>query len=276
MSDWKPTRIRWVTRTLQSSTGAALVETDLGAAYVKLLGNPEGPHALFCELVGSRAAAWLGLRTFDLGLITVTEAGLVTYENGTQSEAGPGFVARFEKGTTWGGAAEELDAIENPEMLAGLSVLDTWLLNCDRYRPEGGRVRRNTRNVFLSEESAAKGRFRVTAMDHTHCLTCGRELTKSLARLDRIQDARLYGHFPEFKEHLSHAHVRTFTERLNTLTTGQASGFLAGVPAAWGVTADLKTTVVEFLSRRAAFVGQHIRKMLVDQGYLEPELDLEG
>lgn len=276
MGDWKPTRIRWVNRTLQSSTGAALVETDQGAAYAKLLGNPEGPHALLCELVGSRAAAWLGLRTFDFGLVTVSEAGLVTYGNGTQSEAGPAFVARFEKGTTWGGAAEELDALENPEMLAGLIVLDTWLLNCDRYRPEGGKVRRNTRNVFLSEEGAAKGQFQVTAMDHTHCLTCGRELTKSLAHLDRIQDARLYGHFPEFKEHLTHACVRKFSDRLNALTREQAVGLVAGVPLAWGFSADLKTVVVEFLTRRAAFVGRNVRKMLVDEGCLEPELDLEG
>jgi hypothetical protein len=53
MGVWAPTKIRWVNETLGSSTGAARVETDLGPAYAKLLGNLEGPQALFCEWVGT-------------------------------------------------------------------------------------------------------------------------------------------------------------------------------------------------------------------------------
>jgi len=79
MGAWSPTKIRWVNDTLESSTGASRVETDSGPAYAKLSGNPEGPQALFCEYVGTRAAAWLGLPTFEVAVIEVTETELVTY-----------------------------------------------------------------------------------------------------------------------------------------------------------------------------------------------------
>lgn len=276
MQRWSPTRIRWVGKTLDTSTGASRVETDQGAAYAKLVGNPEGSQALFCELVGTRAAAWLGLRTFDHGIVDVTTAGIVTYENGSTSQEGPAFVARFEDGTTWGGTAEELDAVENADAFSGLIVLDTWLLNCDRYRVEGEHIRRNTRNVFLSEDGAAKGKFKATAMDHTHCFTCGHQLTKAISHIDRVRDARLYGNFPEFKEYLTHEAVRQYANRLRAFSKRDAEELLAGVPKPWEPATDVKAAVVAFMSQRAAFVGQNVRKMLLDQGYLQPELELEG
>jgi hypothetical protein len=76
---WSPNRSRWVDRVLETSTGAARVETDQGSAVAKMLGNPEGPQALFCDWVGTRAAAWLGLSTFDVGIVDAAESGLITY-----------------------------------------------------------------------------------------------------------------------------------------------------------------------------------------------------
>jgi hypothetical protein len=276
MQGWKPTRIRWVGDTLDTSTGAARVETDQGPAFAKLMGNPEGPQALFCELLGTRAAAWLGLRTFDVTAVDVGAAGIITYANGTTSEAGPAFVARFENGTTWGGTAAELQAVENPDALAGIVVLDTWLLNCDRFRVEGETVRRNTRNVFLSEEGAGKGKFKVTAMDHTHILMCGRQLTKAIGHIDRVKDERLFGNFPEFREYLCHQNVRFYADQLLTFSRPKAEALLSDIPQPWSPTADVRLAVAEFLCERARFVGQNIRKMLVDQGTLEPTLELEG
>jgi hypothetical protein len=171
---WSQTRIRWVDRVLETSTGAARVETDSGAAYVKMVGNPEGSQALFCDWVGTRAAVWLELPTFDVAVVEVKEAGLVTYANGTTSAAGPAFAARAEAGNPWGGTEAELEVVENPDAMSGLVVLDTWLLNCDRFRPEAGRTRRNTRNVFLTARDASRGKLRVIAMDHTHCFVSPR------------------------------------------------------------------------------------------------------
>jgi hypothetical protein len=206
----------------------------------------------------------------------VTTAGIVTYENGSTSQEGPAFVARFEEGTTWGGTAEELMAVENPDAFSGLVVLDTWLLNCDRYRVEGEKIRRNTRNVFLSEEGASKSKFKVKAIDHTHSFMCGHQLTKSIAHIDRAKDTRLYGNFPEFKEYLTHEDVRRYASRLRTFSKRDAEGLLAGVPQLWEPAADVRAAVIDFLSQRAPFVGENVRKMLLDQGYLQPELELEG
>jgi hypothetical protein len=272
---WTPSRIRWVDRTLGTSTGATRVETDEGPAYAKLLGNPEGPQALFCDWVGTRAAAWLGLPTFELAVVEVQEARLVTYDNGTESVAGPAFLAREDPGTTWGGTTDELDYIENSDALAGLIVLDTWLLNCDRYRPEGGRVRRNTRNVFLSQRGAGKGKLRVVAMDHTHCFTCGAPLTTAIRSIDRAQDTRVYGHFPEFRRHVTHVAVERFSLRLLELTRPVAQGFMDGAPRAWDIRDEVRGALGDFLRDRAVFLGERrLRAMLMDQGVLQPELDV--
>ncbi len=274
MGGWSPTRIRWVNATLASSTGAARVETDQGPAYAKLMGNPEGPQALFCEWVGTRAAAWLGLPTFEIAVVDVSEAALITYADGTKSEAGPAFVAREQIGTTWGGTADELLSIEKPETLAGLVVLDTWLLNCDRYRPDADKPRRNTRNVYLSGDGATKGKFRLVAMDHTHCFACGNAITKGIANIDRVRDTRLYGHFAEFRPHLTHEAVRVYAKRLSGITKAAVQSVFSGVPRPWDVSSAVRAKLAEFLNDRAAFLGQNIRQMLVTQGELQPELEL--
>lgn len=250
------------------------METDQGPAYAKLLGNPEGPQALFCDWVGTRAAAWLGLTTFEVAAIEVAEPGLVTYANGSQSMPGAAFVTRAEIGTPWGGTAEELLSVENPDDLAGLIVLDTWLLNCDRYRPDGNNPRHNTRNVFLSSRGAAKGKFRVVAMDHTHCFTCGRAITKTVGNIDNVQHAGLYGHFSEFRPYLTHDAVRRFADRLTGLRKQTAEGFLAEVPRSWELSSEVRGALSRFLTERASFLGQHLRQMLVQQGELQAELEL--
>ncbi len=271
---WHPTKIRRVGDTLASSTGATRVETDVGPAFVKLMGNGEGPQALFCEYVGTRAATWLGLPTFETATIEVTEPELVTFADGSKSVTGPAFTAQFEVGFAWDGSSELLAALDNPGALAGLIVLDTWLLNCDRYRPEAGRSRCNTRNVFLSGDGATKGKVRVVAMDHTHIFTCGTPISKGLGHIDRVRDARLYGHFPGFRPHLSHVAVRQFAARLAQFKKADADSLLDGVPEAWSPSRDLRGVVAEFMTGRADHVARHIRQMLVDHGELPPELEL--
>ena len=271
---WQPTKIRWAKDPLETSTGATQVETDKGPAYAKFMGNPEGQQALFCELVGTRAAAWLGLPTFDVAVVEVPEAGLVTYQDGSKSLAGPAFVTRREDGSPWGGNAEELTAVDNPQVFAGLIVLDTWLLNCDRFRPEKGNVRRNTRNVFLDARESAKGKLRVIAMDHTHCFTCGWALTRSIGNIDRVKDARLYGHFTEFRPYLTHDLIHGFGQRLLGLSKEAVESFFVGVPSPWDVPPEVRQALMGFLRGRATFVGQNVRQMLVEHGELQPQLNL--
>jgi hypothetical protein len=116
----------------------------------------------------------------------------------------------------------------------------------------------------------------VIAMDHTHAFTCGRTLTRAIKNIDRLQDERLYGHFPEFAEYVTHAALRRYTARLRSLSPAVADGFLAGVPGPWCPPGDVVDALREFLAQRAAFVGQKVRQMLVEQRYLDPELELGG
>lgn len=275
MAPWQPTRVRWVVQQIESSTGAVRVETDQGQAYAKLLGNKEGAQALFCDLVGTRAAAWLGLPTFSVAIVDVDVAELVTFEDGSTSQAGPAFVAKAEDGTTWGGRTDELDLIENKAALAGLIVLDTWLLNCDRFRSSEHGLRRNTRNVFLSAQGASKGKWRLVAMDHTHCFTCGHPLTKAIRNIGRTKDERLLGHFPEFKPHLTNEDIRAYAGRLRGFQAADARGLLSSIPREWAPLAETQDALVDFLTDRAGFVADNIEPMLVDHGHLQPMLALE-
>ncbi len=268
MTIWQPSRIRWVVQQVDSSTGAVRVETDVGPAYAKLLGNKEGPQALFCDLVGTRAAAWLGLPTFRIATAEVEEAGLVTYADGSLSEAGAAFFARAEEGTTWGGTSAELAGIANKDAISGLVVLDTWLRNCDRFSPAAGSVRRNTRNVFLSADGAPKGRHRLVAMDHTHCFTCGNALTTAIRGIQRTKDDRLYGHFPEFRGHLSTPDVRAYASRLGSFQASNARELQPSIPPKWAPSEEIRDALADFMKDRARFVADNVEQMLVDQGFL--------
>lgn len=107
-------------------------------------------------------------------------------------------------------------------------------------------------------------------------MACGNQLTKAIGHIDRVKDERLYGNFPEFREYLSHQNVRLYADQLVTFSKAKAEALLSDIPQPWSPAADVRAAVVDFLNERARFVGQNIRKMLVDQGTLELELALEG
>jgi len=172
--NWRPTTIRRFIRPFPTSACTALVETDAGPGYLKALGNPEGPHVLACEWVGTQLAKWFDLPTFDFSLITVAVEDEIPFAKGGLAEPGPAFITRAESGEPWSAHESQLKRIANPEDIARLVVFDTWTLNCDRYQPppEGvaGRARVNWNNVFLSGEAPA-GQLLLKAIDHTHCFT---------------------------------------------------------------------------------------------------------
>ena len=68
---WSPTYISRFEEAIDSSTGPAKVMTDKGVAFIKTLGNPEGPHILVCEWVCARLARWIGLRTFEFAFLEI-------------------------------------------------------------------------------------------------------------------------------------------------------------------------------------------------------------
>lgn len=105
---WPPSRFRRFAKSIKSSTATVRVVTDAGPAYLKALGNPQGPHALACDLVGTALARWFGLPTFDDGLLVVEEDDEIPFSRGGRAAAGPAYVTREERGLPWAGDAESL------------------------------------------------------------------------------------------------------------------------------------------------------------------------
>lgn len=162
---WQPTTILRYTETVASSSRTAVVETDAGEAYLKAINNPEGPHVLACDWVGTHLARRFGLPTFDTAILEIDDIDDIPID-GTFASSGPAFVTRGEVGSTMGGG-KGLKNIENIADLPRLVVFDTWVRNCDRYGPGYGRddkPRINLDNLFLSTEGAPKGRFTLKAI----------------------------------------------------------------------------------------------------------------
>jgi hypothetical protein len=252
------------------------------------MGGPDGPHTLASEWVATQLAAWFGLSTFDFAIVCLDEVDEVWFvdRDGNhvgKAEPGPAFITRAESGDTWSGDKRQLRKLVNPQDVARLVVFDTWLLNCDRYSHPAGnspqRPRINRNNVFLSEE-APEGQLVLKAMDHTHCFTCGAEWTTALARIDRIKDKRLFGMFPEFREHIGddRTSVRQAAKKLLSLGRGDVISAVQAVPREWDVKAGALDALVKFVLERAIFVAESIERMIWPQfelGYPGDE-EMEG
>lgn len=157
-----------------------------------------------------------------------------------------------------GGSPEELNRLANPEDITRLVVFDTWTLNVDRHFPDERERRPNRDNVFLSTERTGSGQHLLLAMDHTHCFTRGGELSRHLARIERIREDRIYGLFPEFLPYLRRSVLASCVNDLRIFTQSAASDIIRTIPDAWQVEAPARIALVEFLYRRAGFLAENI------------------
>jgi hypothetical protein len=120
---WSPTKFLRFEEAFDTSMGTAKIVTDAGPAYIKALGNRQGPHPLACEWVGTQLARWFGLPTFDFALLTIdATVDEIPFLRGGKAASGTAFVTREAKGHPWGGDADGLKALSNPDarLLDGL------------------------------------------------------------------------------------------------------------------------------------------------------------
>lgn len=132
-TNWKPTRLMEVAASADTSTGATEVTTDAGRAYIKPMGNRQGPHVLATDWVGTHLAKWFGLSTFDVAILVLGPDDTLPLPRGRTAQPGPAFAARALAGGPWGRSEQELDSLVNPQDLTRLVVFDTWTLNGDRH-----------------------------------------------------------------------------------------------------------------------------------------------
>ncbi|MBN1489355.1 MAG: hypothetical protein JXA69_05505 [Phycisphaerae bacterium] len=231
-----------------------------------------------CDWVGTQLARWFKLSTFDFAILSVTPDDEIPLGHGCHAEPGPAFVTRAERGHPWGGSARELEQIDNPYELGPLVVFDTWTLNCDRHSPDPATRKPNYDNVFLSEERAAPGHFRLITMDHTHCFTCGRELNERVARIDRTKDDRVYGLFPGFVGHLDgrQTDVRDAVARLRTFERRTCEAVVNSIPPEWEVSKEARKALCELICQRAGFVADNIIDWLSPKCWPQGRFDFDA
>ncbi|MGA2035326.1 MAG: HipA family kinase [Thermoguttaceae bacterium] len=261
---WQPTEFRRFDESIPSSMCPARIITDVGPAYLKAIGNPQGPHQLACEYVGTQLAEWFGLPTFDYALMTVdAREDEIPLGDGKFAQSGPAFVTRAATGHPWGKSSEELDALINPESITHLVVFDTWTLNCDRYPPELTKREPKYDNVFL-EKVGERGKkaFRLVAIDQGCCFSGGRDLSPKIANIDQITDSQLYGMFPAFVERVAEDHARNAIARLGELREDTVEEIVGRVPSEWDVNAKLRKALRDLIVQRAAFVAANILSLL--------------
>lgn len=273
---WHPEIIRRFVKGFPTSARTALVETDIGPGYLKGMGGPEGPHTLAAEVVATQLAEWLGLPTFDCAVITLDDIDEIPFvdKDGNQTgmaAPGPAFITRQERGGPWSGVKRDLNKLANPDDISVLVVFDTWVLNCDRFapKPKGdlGKPRINCDNVFLSE-NAPGGEFLLTAMDHTHCFSCGRAWTRGLSRIDIIREERVFGLFPEFRSFLKPDTVARTADKLRSIDRANVVRMTELIPNDWDVSQQALEALVELIFGRAHFVAETIVSRIWPQGSL--------
>lgn len=259
---WQPTRFHRYLECVESSTGVARIVTDAGEAYIKALGNREGPHALAREWVGTSLAKSFGLRAFEFAMMTLTESDEIQLGHERKALPGTAFVSKKLNGHPWSGKAEELDRLINPEDIFKLVVFDTWILNVDRYPPTGIDRKPNYDNVFLSTEGLRNNKLRLIAINHTHCFGSQSELHPLLANIQYVKDERIHGLFPVFKSFLSKAQFDDVVTRLSGVTRQTVSEIVDQIPQDWDVNPNTKESFKTFLCDRAAFLAAEIERLL--------------
>lgn len=262
---WQPTRLTTVADSIDTSTGVTEVDTDAGRAYIKVMGNRQGPHVLATDWMGTHLARWFGLSTFDVAILTLGPDDTFPLPRDYAAEPGPAFAARAQPGAPWGRTDEELDALVNPEDITRLVVFDTWTLNCDRHHHDTTVRRPNYDNVYLSSENVESGKSRLIAMDHGLCfIRSGEDLTDKLSNIDKVQDDRVYGLFPEFRDRLFGSTIDLCVERLREMNKATAKAMIATIPKEWDVSEEVCEAWSELILRRADFVADNVKDWIDD------------
>ncbi len=249
-----------VAASADTSTGATEVTTDAGRAYIKTLGNRQGPHVLATDWVGTHLAKWFGLSTFDIAILRLDASDEFQLPRGYTAQPGPAFAARAMSGDPWGKSGLVLDVLVNRDDITRVVAFDTWTLNCDRYHYDTAARKPNFDNVYLSSESVEPGKRRLIAMDHGLCfIRSGEDLTKRLAEIGKVQDEHVFGLFPAFRDHLDQSIIESCASRLREMGAEIARAIVETVPREWDVNDEARLAWIELIYRRAGYVADNLQ-----------------
>ena len=251
---WQPTALVEFVRTVDTSTLPAIVETDAGQAVLKHPANPQGPTTLANEWIARRLAADFGMSVFDATIFSYAGDLDIPLKNGDAPPA-PCYLTRFVPGSAWTGDPSELDEVDDAGDVTRLILLDTWLRNRDRFFPGRLKSQSNLANVFLAASGRSAGRRTLVAMDFSHAFTRTGEWTLGLRDPAAVEDAAIYGLFPDFIPLWNASMLEEARAFWRTLSRARVEGIVAEVPREWIPDPETPAALVDYLLARAAHLA---------------------
>lgn len=261
---WQPVEVSRVVEVFPTSTRVAKVMTDQGVGFLKAMGNPAGNESLASELVGSELALLVGLTVPPFAIIEVGELE-IPFAGGGQADVGAAFISKELVGLPADGSDIFLSKLARPLDVPLLVVFDTWIRNLDRCPPPDyldPTPRRD--NLFFTP---VRQKFEVVAIDHSHCFA-EEDLETALGQGHFVQDAGIYGLFPEFRSYLPGKLMRRAVDALRAVDPLDVQQIIASIPVAWGPSLAVRQLWRDKLMERRDWVAEHISATLVPQGEL--------
>lgn len=259
--NWQPVSVNRVIESFESSTCVVRVATDAGICFIKGMGNPAGNESLAHELVGSELAALLGLTVPAFAIVDV--AGIeIPLKNGGTLNFGPAFVSRELRGSPAEAGDTFVRRLVNPSHVPLLVAFDTWVRNLDRCPPANYLdPTPNRDNLFFTPVGR---RFEMIVFDHTHCFVEG-DLESGLTGTQFVEDARIYGAFPEFMPLLSEASLRAAGRAVAHVDAATVRAIVKSIPDAWGPGNAIREGWADQILARAGRIEEYLLAGLIPQ-----------
>lgn len=222
---------------------------DLELCAVKFLQNPQGPKALANELIGFALAEHLQLPCPQTGVVEVDNTALV---EDVLEVTFDGDQYRFETGlhlySQWLESTQTLTAksmagtaLQNPEVLAGVAVLDVLINNFDRKptNPNLLEHRDPKATITLIDLSMAFGNanWSLGNLQYT-------------ALPDVNAPLPYAGDMGDFFRRVHPHDMNPYLEQLAVLDEATLEAMVARVPNAWGITSAERKALLKYLYAR--------------------------
>ena len=108
-------------------------------------------------------------------------------------------------------------------------------------------------------------------MDHGLCfIRSNEELDKKLNRIDKVQEAYIYGLFQAFRTRLKDRIITDCMTQLRKINEATAEAIIQTVPRQWDVGMEARKAWADLICRRAHFVADNI------QDWIERDVPLFG
>lgn len=243
---------------MRGGSQSSLVGASNGKFYiVKFANSPQGPNLPFNEALGTILAQYLGLPTPDWRPLRITPRFIkanpdvcFVLEGGVTCQPAPGlhFGSEFVMGSDEKEVYEIVPEkwmhhLEEPELFAGMLLLDIWTENVDRRQA-----------IFI--DGAAEGRgLKAVFFDHGHMFQGShgnKPLTNPLSCI--------YYHDRVYKGALQSPKVDSWLSQIDRLSEEMLRAMMERIPREWRY-GTLEDNAIALLTRNRRFLRWKIKEV---------------